>query len=366
MDAEWWERAKTTSRFYLRRDKNDMYEAVCRAQEKYGDVQSRQMIAVDQAIMEAHKMGIDWFAHIDIDECIYVPKMMENSARRYLGSKERSVEAVRLWNHEAVPEQMECQDWFRECTLFQMSKFHSLGFKPPREYDQLLRKKEGRELEPEKPNPDTRWWNDIMAKIHSKRCAVAQRLNMNLLDDKASDIADARSETPHSLFTSYEAGRSIARLDRHFPPPLPWGAYGFLGDSGDMLKECYQANQRNDAVVLHYPNASFSLWRQKYQVLGELPSDRGGGTEASTPRVHLASSQVVLHRDRKDQELFYKAFVMQNEYSELAFLAEHGLVARIEGVRQLLEHSDEPQEAAEQLPGRMEWLDAQSGLKLGR
>ena len=40
----------------------------------------------------------------DIDECIYVPRMQDCSSRRFFGSKERSVEAVRLWNHEAVPE----------------------------------------------------------------------------------------------------------------------------------------------------------------------------------------------------------------------------------------------------------------------
>eukprot|EP00971_Amphidinium_carterae_P130286 2580994-Amphidinium_carterae.1 len=27
-------------------------------------------------------MGIDWFASLEVDECIYVPKQQENSARR--------------------------------------------------------------------------------------------------------------------------------------------------------------------------------------------------------------------------------------------------------------------------------------------
>ena len=48
----------------------------------------------------------------------------------------------------------ECGDWFRECTLFQLNRQHCHGFHPPREYDSLLRKKEGREFEPEAPNQD--------------------------------------------------------------------------------------------------------------------------------------------------------------------------------------------------------------------
>lgn len=44
----------------------------------------------------------------------------------------------------------ECTDWFRECTLFQLNRQHCHGFHPPREYDAMLRKREGREFEPEK------------------------------------------------------------------------------------------------------------------------------------------------------------------------------------------------------------------------
>mmetsp|Transcript_34576 Transcript_34576/g.99247 ORF Transcript_34576/g.99247 Transcript_34576/m.99247 type:complete len:870 (+) Transcript_34576:56-2665(+) len=362
MDAEWWEETRRTSRYYLRRERSDLYETVCKMHEKHGDVESRQMIAVDQAIMEAHKMGIDWFAHLDIDECVYVPKLMENSARRYLGAQERSVEAVRLFNHEAVPEQFECQDWFRECTLFQVGKYHSQGFKPPREYDQLLRRKEGREFEPEKTDPETSWHQELLDKLRAKRQPCANRLKLEL--HAGPRVAEDRPAECFAGFTGHERGRSIARLDRHFEPPLPWGAYDFLAENGDMLRELHQGSRRNDAVVLHYPNVGFSYWKQKYQTLGEIP--HAVASQKGVPRMHLASSQVVLQRDRKDQEQFYRTFVMQNEYSELACLAEHGLLVRVENVRGILEYYDNPQEAQEQLPGQTQWTDASSGLKLGR
>merc|ERR1740129_718533 len=104
MDAAWLEMAKSTSRFFLRRERSDMYEDVCKMHEKHRDIAARQTIAVDLALQEAHDRGFDWFAHVDIDECIYAPKVSDNSARRFLGSRQRAVGCVRVWNHEAIPE----------------------------------------------------------------------------------------------------------------------------------------------------------------------------------------------------------------------------------------------------------------------
>eukprot|EP00439_Symbiodinium_sp_Y106_P042139 s2330_g5.t1 len=70
MDDDWWAKTRTTSRFFLRKQKNDFYEGVCKRQEH--DREARKLIAADQAVLEAHEMGIDWFAFLDIDECIYV------------------------------------------------------------------------------------------------------------------------------------------------------------------------------------------------------------------------------------------------------------------------------------------------------
>lgn len=361
MDDNWWAEVRQTSRWFVHRERSDLYETVCKMHEKHNDVEARQMIAVDYAILEAHKMGIDWFAHLDIDECFYVPRVMENSARRYLGAQERYVEMVRLLNHEAVPEQFECNDWFRECTLFQVNRFHCQGFSPPREYDQLLRQKEGREFEPERSSEETSWREEVFGQIRARRQGCAQRLQLEVPGARTATEAPAES---YAGFNSYEGGRCVARLDRHFDPPLPWGAHGFLGSNGDMLREVVHATKRQDAVVLHYPNMGFSYWKEKYQRLGELPA--AVTSKPLVPRLHLASSQVVLHKDRKDQEQFFKTFIMQNEHSELAFLAEHGLLIRVDTVRGILEYYDNPQEAPEQLPGQTQWTDVSSGLKLGR
>eukprot|EP00434_Breviolum_minutum_P018173 symbB.v1.2.016033.t1/scaffold1188.1/size133045/9 len=70
MDTSWWEKAKARSRFYQRQEKNDFYEGVCKKQEQ--DRAARKLLVADLAILEAHEMGIDWFAFLDIDECIYL------------------------------------------------------------------------------------------------------------------------------------------------------------------------------------------------------------------------------------------------------------------------------------------------------
>lgn len=373
MDDEWWKMTRETSRFYQRREKSDMFETVCAGQDKRGDLESKQILVIDQAITLAHEMGVDWFAPLDIDECIYVPQMQENSARRYFGSKAREVECVRLWNHEAIPEKAECNDWFRECTLFQVNPVHLKGFEPVREYDQLLRKREGREFEPEKPNNDVQWFRDIMAKVHVARQQPARSMRLDLppppqgsvpsIDpqDYPRGIKELRETFNH--FSSYKCGRCAVRLEKRLPPPIPHGVHGFLADNGDMLKEIYQAKESNDAVVLHYPNATYSLWKAKYERLAEV-----SGTTDGMPnplRTHVASSHVVKHKTERVQELFYKTFVAQNEYSEHAFLAEHGLVLRITKVKEKLEYFDKEHEQEEDLPGRRK-MYAENGMVFGR
>ncbi|CAK9111849.1 Glycosyltransferase-like KOBITO 1 (Protein ABA INSENSITIVE 8) (Protein ELONGATION DEFECTIVE 1) [Durusdinium trenchii] len=376
MDASWWDKAKLQSRFYQRQEKNDFYEGVCKKQQ--ADRSARKLIVADQAILEAHDMGIDWFAFLDIDECIYVPRMQECSARRFFGSKERSIEAVRLWNHEAVPEDTECRDWFRECTLFQINRHHCHGFRPPREYDSILRQREGREFEPEQPDADNAWWDRIFGKVYLRRQEAAKRLKLNLpgsrpdrpcLDDLPSNAGMLEA---FCGFSSYEGGKMIVRLNRHLPPPIPSNKHCWLADNGSMLQEIYQANKSDDAVILHYPNAGMQNWRQKYETKSGVSGMSGTGVPGvesltwPSSRLPLASSTVLSGGSRRDQDLFYRTFILQNEHNELAYLAEHGLVTRVEIVRNILYYYDNPQAPPEQLPGQTTWVDPKSGLKLGR
>merc|ERR1712232_1378886 len=120
-------------------------------------------------------------------------------------------------------------------------------------------------------------------------------------------------------------------MGKHLAPPIPYGSRSFLSDSGEMLKDIYQANSPDDAVILHYPNASFDFWQRKYARLGKLPKPLLERRDIR--EIHVVSSLVVLSRDRRTQERFYKTFIMQDECGDLAFLASHGVVQRVEGVK---------------------------------
>jgi len=239
-----------------------------------------------------------------------------------------------------------------------------------REYDAILRKREGKEFEPAVASTDSGWFDKVIAQIHMKRQATAKSLRVRLpgkgkqpcmSDVKLSpstEVNKMQETFPH--FTAYYCGKSIVRLDKHFPPALPLGVHSFLQDNGELFKEYHQCT---DAVVLHYPNANFCHWVQKYEHLGGVPATRNG--QPNPMRFHMASSEVVLHREKKEQELFYRTCVMQNEHSELATLAEYGVVQRIEGVQLLLKWLDEEHEAPEQLPGRVKWF-APNGIQFGK
>jgi len=369
MNDSWWECAMQKSRFFVRREKSDKYEEVCRGHEKYRDVESRRTIAIDIAILEAHARKVDWFVHLDIDECLYVPQRLGNSVRQYLGSQPRAVQCVRLWNHEAIPENFDCKDWFRESTTFMLNKNHCCDFQPPREYDALLRKREGKELEPVVASKDLSWFRKALARIHIRRQAQAQKLNLPLpegpvLPDVSGFELPLHVKQDQMLetffhFTSSSSGRVFLRLDPKLRPALPLGD-GYVADSGALIQDWHQANGPDEAVVLHYPNAGFAHWMRKYETLGPLPFVRDG---VEYNRFHVTSSQIVPKLDKKSLELFYRTFIMQNEHNEVAYMAEYGLVQRFNGVRRVLEELDKP--AEEQLPGHASWY-APNGMRIGR
>jgi len=167
-------------------------------------------------------------------------------------------------------------------------------------------------------------------------------------------------------FTAYNNGKSAVRLNRHWAPPLPYGVHGFLDDNMRFMEEYEQVNDNSGPVVLHYPNASFSQWLKKYKMLGDFPLKKDG--QINNMRCHVASREICKSKDRKKQELFYKTYMMQNEYGEHAYLAEHGLIQRIPTVPQIMHYLDNqaanPEEEPEILPGQQKYV-LPNGLQVG-
>ena len=95
-----------------------MSEEVCRKIEEVGDVQARQELCVDIAILEACEYGFDWMVHIDIDELLYFPKAEWEDARHFFRQVPDEKLHVRFWNLECAPESWDVEDWFKEFRLF--------------------------------------------------------------------------------------------------------------------------------------------------------------------------------------------------------------------------------------------------------
>jgi len=73
-------------------------------------------------------------------------------------------------------------------------------------------------------------------------------------------------------------------------------------------------------VILHYPNAGMMNWRRKYESSSTISKTESAASIWPSSRLPLASSAVVSGGSRRDQDLFYRTFIMQNEHNEMATL----------------------------------------------
>jgi len=77
-------------------------------------IEERQVINANNALWLARKLGADWIIHIDSDELVYT----EGNLGTVLSAMNEKVHAVRFEMREAVPEQLEYENVFKEVTLF--------------------------------------------------------------------------------------------------------------------------------------------------------------------------------------------------------------------------------------------------------
>uniref|UniRef100_A0A7S4QAA6 Uncharacterized protein n=1 Tax=Alexandrium monilatum TaxID=311494 RepID=A0A7S4QAA6_9DINO len=201
----------------------------------------------------------------------------------------------------------------------------------------------------------------LMHDVAAKRAPVLKALGVELepvrdprrgggggSDDSDSDWSDDEScygPRPHcpAYFNSYSNGKCAVRTEvgpRGEYPPLPAGVHGFVRDGG-MALFTLLCKGPGAPVVLHYSNCGLSEWRKKYRILccghgtadGAFSTTREGISEV---RSHIATRQLALRGDDADLERFYRTFVMGDEHDELAFLAQFGLVLRLDSPRRCL------------------------------
>merc|ERR1712194_133553 len=195
-----------------------------------------------------------------------------------------------------------------------------------------------------------------MHAIAEKRTAVLDELQVNLTPilvkppkpDSDSDESDDEScygPRPHrpAYFNSYSNGKCAVRTSvgpPGEPPPLPAGVHGFVRDNGQAL-HTLQSKGPGAPVVLHYANCGYREWKKKYETIckghgtedGAFSTKRDGIAEI---RSHMCARQLTLRGAEADLERFYRTFVQGNEFDEMSYLAQLGLVTRLRAPQERL------------------------------
>ncbi|CAJ1413740.1 unnamed protein product [Effrenium voratum] len=376
---QWWEEVRKKSRYYLREDEAlELYRETAHLDAHIKDVQARQMLCIEHALFEAQREGFEWVLHVDSDEILFFPDQERHKdARRFFLEVPLHFSALRFANLEAVPESLEVADPFEEVSLFKMNPMllEELGVEPrflssgevaeedeDCEPDLFSRRHadsvpgsraHGYVRLPRRERHALRRLLAIMHEIAAKRNPVLESLQVRLPpiesslspSDDSSDDESCHGPRPYcpAYFNSYSNGKCAVRTEigpRGELPPLPAGVHGFLRDGG-MSLYTLACKGPGAPVVLHYANCGFSSWRQKYQLLCRGHGTEDGAFSVRRPgiaeiRSHLATRQLALGGKEEDLERFYRSFVLGNDFDELAFLAQFGLLLRISAPQERL------------------------------
>lgn len=381
----WWKEARRNSRYYQRREEPlSLYRDTVELDSEVRDVQARQMLVAEHALFEAQRERFQWLLHVDADEVLFLPDEERHpDARKFFYEVPEHFTSVRFANLEAVPEAPEVADPFRDVTLFKMNPalLQELGVEPRILADgEVAPEDEEREEDlfdsrhadavpggyshgwvriPRRERHALRRLLAVMHDIAAKRAPVLKGLGVELdpvqypareedSDDDWSDDESCYGPRPHcpAYFNSYSNGKCAVRTEvgpRGEYPPLPAGVHGFLRDGGQVLYTLL-CKGPGAPVVLHYSNCGLGDWRKKYQILcrghgtddGAFSTTREGISEV---RSHMATRQLTLRSDDAELETFYRNFVMGNEFDELAYLAQFGLVLRLQKPQALLKEA---------------------------
>ena len=293
-----------------------------------GDVQSRQCVAVQEAVARATADGYDWLLHVDIDELWFSPsKGAQRDAPSAFALAPADVHELVFMNHEAVPRYDEGADgcWFTHQTLFKVhgaftrtdsqNGSHEIRASRRRREDEAKEAlREARvasnggmsddDEEEDDEEDEVRALNEVcdlydhdtmsLVLVHLSR-ERARRMRVEGLGDESSvtlhrqwrklrmagEHSKARAVAKRAkqqakiqgssfgYFTAHEQGKAAVRLrveagGEPVFPPPSAGIHRWSFPAGRRSHTCYGAGA---PVVLHYPNASFAYWQAKYRML---------------------------------------------------------------------------------------------------
>ncbi len=241
------------------------------------EVMARQVLNVELAMTLARDREFGWLLHIDSDELFYSPN--QSAAEHFAWLDDQPLEAINFPNYEAVPEQDEIGDFFREVDLFKV---------PP-------------EL---------------------------RRVPMTEISVR---LAQAVPQLLPNFFHFYGRGKSAVRLSA--PGMQPEGVHSFIRPN-----DKYAAAQSAQQFVLHYACCGFETFWTKYVTLGRF-SDRWWNRYDIATTIgpfHLQARDVVASGDRDAARAFYRQRIAIEDPLQVASLLAVGVLARFPQPRQII------------------------------
>ena len=218
------------------------------------EVMSRQILNAALAIDLAQERGYDWLLHIDSDELFYVPTM--DIADHFARLNHQGIHQQVYLNYEAVPEQLEVDNFFTEVTLFKKNR---------------------------------NCWPAQESKSHH-------------------EIIDQTTQVPPTFFHFYGNGKAAGRLADALKPD---GVHRFSRTDRDVSS----STASPFPVILHYPCCGIGHFRRKYETLGAFRNYWFGTNDirAKIGGTHLDSRDVVSTSNPHLIEAYYrKHFVMDD------------------------------------------------------
>lgn len=279
----------------------------------------KQELNVEVAIQLAMEAGIDWLLHIDVDELFYSP---HQTVQEHVDSLSASnIRHESYFNYEAIPEQADILDYFKEVILFKKN-----------------------------PRSITGEW----------------------LDDRQQELIEPVPQLPYTFFLLYANGKSAARVR---PGLLPKGPHRFI--LPEEQRRSYRlrqylrrkthlalrsvvtrtpvvsrwvrhfrhqksdkpkANQVNkNPIVLHYPVCGFEKFWTKYVTLGEYPEKLFGIDNVI--KFNLEARDVVTRGGRQMAKDFYEGRVVMHDEAQINYLIENDLLCRISEPASLIQEN---------------------------
>lgn len=239
------------------------------------EVMARQVLNAELAMGKARDMSFDWLLHIDSDELFYSPH--QSATEHFASLSGQNFDTMNYPNFEAVPEQDDIGDVFREIDLF----------KPP---------------------------------AHLTRFSPA-----------AIRLLQATPQLLPNFFHFYASGKSAVRLAAKDMRPM--GVHDFIRADGH-----YPGTRSTRHFILHYACCGFENFWTKYVTLGRFPDQWWNAYDivVSIGPFHLQARDVVAKGDRDAAKAFYRQRLAIEDDKKVSALVAAGILQRISEPKRIL------------------------------